>query len=156
MVDIYTRALEVMEENFNHVVEMSVASSANGEVAVRDVNAYYHNGVFYFLGKSTNFLLRNIALCANVGLCHGSHNMQGVARILGHPCDKQNAEIRKILKKEFSLNYSEYVTESDPNMRIVEIKLTKAETYTRYHRYEIDYVAKTAQRDHTEPLFVYR
>lgn len=153
---IYARSLQVMEENFNHVVEMSVASAADGEVAARDLNAYYHEGKFYVLGKKGNTLLEHIAKCPNVGLCHGSHNMQGVARSLGHPLDPQNASLRKTLKKQFGLNYSDYVTESNPDMRIVEITLTKAETYTRYHRYEIDFVAQTAERDHTIPLFLYR
>lgn len=153
---VYTRGLEVLEENFGHVVEMSLASAADGEVAVRDVNAYYIDGKMHVLSKVTNTLMRHIAKCPNVGLCHGSHNMQGVARSLGHPLDPQNAELRKQLKKEFSLNYDEYVTESNPDMRIVEITLTKAETFTRYHRYYIDLVNKCAERDHTEPLFRYR
>ena len=153
---VYKRAREVMEENFGHIVEMSLASCANGVVAVRDVNAYYHNGKMYVLSKITNTLMHHIAVCANVGLCHGSHNMQGVARSLGHPCEPQNKDLRQKLKKQFSLNYDEYVKESSPDMRIVEIALTNAETYTRYHRYEIDFVKQTADRDHTEPLFVYR
>ena len=153
---IYARALQVMEENFNHVVEMSVASAANDEVAARDLNAYYHAGKFYVLGKRGNTLLEHIAKCPHVGLCHGSHNMQGTAVNLGHPLDPQNAALRKILKKEFALNYSDYVTETNPDMCIVEITLTKAETYTRYHRYEINFVAQIAERDHTIPLFLYR
>lgn len=153
---VYTRALQVMEENFSHMVEMSLASCANDVVAVRDVHAYYHEGKMYVLSKTTNTFMHHIAVCANVGLCHGSHNMQGVARSLGHPCEPQNETLRKNLKKHFSLDYDEYVTESNPDMRIVEITLTKAETFTRYHRYEIDFVAKTAERDHTVPLFKYR
>ena len=153
---VFTRGLEVLEENFGHVVEMSLGSAANGEVAVRDVNAYYHDGKMYVLSKITNTFMHHIAVCPNVGLCHGSHNMQGVARSLGHPLDQQNADLRKRLKKEFSLNYDEYVTESNPDMRIVEITLTKAETFTRYHRYAVDMVAHTAERDHTVPLFKYR
>lgn len=153
---IYTRALEVMEENFGHITEMCLASSAENIVSARDVKAYYREGKFYVLGKTTNTLFHDIERNPNVGLCHGSHNMQGVARSVGHPLDAGNAELRKILKREFSLNYEEYVAESNPDMRIVEITLTKAETYTRYHRYEIDYVAKTADRDHTQPLFIYR
>lgn len=154
--DIYARALEVMEENFGHVIEMSVASAANGVVSVRDVNAVYHDGVFYILGRVGNSLMNHISVSPSVGLCHGSHNMHGVARSLGHPLDAQNAALRKFLKREFSLNYNEYVTEANPDMRIVEIKVTFAETFTRYHRYNIDFVAQTATRDHTEPLFVYR
>ena len=153
---VYTRALEVMEENFSHMVEMSLASAADGVVAAREVHAYYHQGKMFLLSKTTNTFMHHIAVCPNVGLCHGSHNMQGVARSLGHPCEPQNKELRKVLKKQFSLDYTEYVAESNPDMRIVEITLTKAETYTRYHRYEIDFVAKTAERDHTVPLFKYR
>ena len=153
---VYTRALQVMEENFNHIVEMSLASCANDVVAVRDVHAYYHNGKMYVLSKTTNTFMHHIAVCPNVGLCHGSHNMQGVAKSLGHPCEEQNAALRKELKKQFSLDYTDYVTESNPDMRIVEITITKAETFTRYHRYAIDFVAQTAERDHTVPLFKYR
>lgn len=153
---IYKRGLEVMEENFSHIVEMSLGSCADGVVAVRDVNAYYHEGKMYVLSKCTNTFMKHIAVCPNVGLCHGSHNMQGIAKSLGHPCEEHNAQLRKKLKKQFSLNYNDYVTESNPDMRIVEITITHAETFTRYHRYEIDFVAQTAERDHTEPLFVYR
>ena len=153
---VYSRGLEVMEENFGHVVEMSLGSAADGEVEVRDVNAYYADGKIYVLSKAANTLMRHVAKCQSVGLCRGSHKMQGVARSLGHPLDAGNAELRKQLKKEFSLNYDEYVSESNPDMRIVEITLTKAETFTNYHRYRIDFVNKRAERDHTEPLFRFR
>lgn len=153
---IYKRSLEVMEENFGHIVELSLASCSNGVVSVRDLNAYYHDGKFYVLGKTGNTLMHDIAINPNVGLCHGSHNMQGFAKSLGHPCQPHNAQLRRVLKKQFSLNYDEYVSESDTSMRIVEITLTNAETFTRYHRYAINFVAQTAERDHTEPLFVYR
>ena len=155
-IDIYARARQVMEENFGHVLEMSVASAANGVVSVRDVNAIYRDGIFYVLSRVGNSLMNQISVNPAVGMCHGSHNMHGVARSLGHPLDPQNAALRKFLKKEFSLNYNEYVTEANPDMRIVEIRVTFAETFTRYHRYKIDFEAHTATRDHTEPLFVYR
>ncbi len=153
---IYARAMEVMTENFGHVTEMCLASSANNVVSARDLNVCYRDGKMYVLSKLGNTLMHDIAINPNVGLCHGPHNMQGIARSLGHPLEEKNVAIRKQMKKEFSLNYDEYVTENDENMRIVEITLTHAETYTRYHRYEIDYVNQTAERDHTQPLFIYR
>ena len=153
---VFERGLEVMEENFGHVVEMSIASAADGEVAVRDVNAYYVDGKVYVLSKTTNTFMRHISKCQNVGLCRGSHNMQGVARSLGHPLDKANADLRKQLKRQFSLNYDEYVSENNPDMRIVEITLTNAQTFTRFHCYNIDFVNKWADRDHTAPLFAYK
>ena len=153
---IYQRALEVMTENFSHVTEMCLASSANNIVSARDLNAYYHDGKVYVLSKDHNHLMQDIEINPNGALCHGSHTMQGVARSLGHPCDAHNAAIRKAMKKEFSLNYAEYVTEDNPDMRILVITLTHAVTYTRFHRYVIDFNSGTAERDHTQPLFIYR
>ena len=156
MQNVYKRALEVMEENFGHIVEMCLGSVFNDIVSVRELNVYYKDGKMYVLSRCTNTLMRDIAVCPNVGLSHGPHNFRGVARSLGHPTEEGNQELRKILKKEFSMNYDEYVKESDPDMRIVEISLTDAETFTRYHRYEIDFVGKTAHRDYGQPLFIYR
>ena len=153
---IYNRALEVMAENFSHVTEMCLASSANDIVTARDLNAAYHDGKVYVLSRDHNTLMHDIEINPNVALCHGSHVMQGTAKSIGHPLDAHNAAIRKAMKKEFSLNYAEYVTEDNPDMRILVITLTHAVTYTRYHRYKIDFVNGTAERDHTQPLFIYR
>ena len=153
---IYNRALEVMAENFSQVTEMCLATSANNIVSARDLNAYYHDGKVYVLSKDHNHLMHDIQQNPNVALCHGSHTMQGTAQSIGHPLDAHNAAIRRAMKKEFSLNYNEYVTEDNPDMRILVITLTHAVTYTRFHRYVIDFVNKTAERDHTHPLFIYR
>ena len=144
-----------MRENFGHVVEMCLASCVDNNVTVRDLNAYYKDGKMYILSKQSNSLMHDIAVNPRVGLCHGSHNIYGTAKSLGHPLDAQNAALRKTLKKQFSLNYDEYVAEHNPEMRIVEITVTNAETYTRYHRYEIDFVNQTASRDHTQPVYLY-
>ncbi|MCM1195297.1 MAG: hypothetical protein NC099_01940 [Corallococcus sp.] len=156
MANCFERAKEVMEENFGHVVELCLASCVDSNVTVRDLNAYYENGKFYILSKESNSLIRDISVNPRVGLCHGSHNIYGTAKSLGHPLEKQNAALRKTLRKQFSLNYDEYVTEHNPEMRIVEVTVTAAETYTRYHRYEIDFVNQTASRDHTQPVYIYR
>lgn len=153
---IYERALEVMKENFSHVTVMSLASCADNIVSVRDLHAFYNNKKMYILSKTSNTLMHDIEKNPNVGLCHGSHSMRGIAKSLGHPLEPQNAAIRQKLKKEFSLNYNEYVSEENDEMRIIEISLTHAETYTRYHRYSINYTTATATRTHTEPYFIYR
>lgn len=156
MENCFNRALEVMEENFGHIVEMALASVSNNVVSIRDLNAYYNDGKMYVLSKVGNSLMKDIAVCQNVAMCHGQSAMQGVIKDLGHPLLPQNKTLRAKLKREFSMDYSDYVTESDEKMRILEITLTKAETFTRYHRYEIDFVNKTAERDHTQPKFIYR
>jgi len=156
MENCFNRAKEVMQENFGHIVEMCLASCVDNNVSVRDLNVYYDNGKMYILSKQGNSLMHDIAINPRVGLCHASHNIYGTAKSLGHPLEQQNAELRKMLKKQFSLNYDEYVAEHNPEMRIVEITVTTAETYTRYHRYEIDFTKQEATRDHTQPVYIYR
>ncbi len=156
MENCFKRACEVMQENFGHIVEMSLASCQNNRVTVREVHAYYNNGKMYVLGKASNSLMHDIAVCPRVGMCHASNNIYGTAKSLGHPLDASNADLRKMLKRQFSMNYSDYVEERDPEMRIIEITVTEAETFTRYHRYEIDFVNQTATRDHTQPVYIYR
>lgn len=156
MENCIKRAREVMQENFGHVVEMCLASCADNNVSVRDLSAYYDDGKFYVLSKQGNSLMHDIALNPRVGMCHGSHTIYGTARSLGHPLEDKNAALRKTLKRQFSLNYDEYVTEHNPEMRIVEIIVTRAETFTRYHRYEIDFIKDEAVRDHTQPVCIYR
>lgn len=156
MENYFKRAQEIMSENFGHVVEMCLASCVDNKVNVRDLNTYYSDGKIYVLSKEGNSLMHDIAANPRVGLCHGPHNIYGNARSLGHPLEAKNAALRKTLKKQFSLNYDEYVTEHNPEMRIVEITVTSAETFTRYHRYEIDFVNQTATRDHTQPVYIYR
>ena len=105
MDNCINRAKEVMQENFGHIVEMCLASCVDNKVTVRDLNTYYNDGKFYVLSKSTNSLVHDIAINPRVGLCHGSHNIYGNARSLGHPLEAKNAALRKLLKKQFSLNY---------------------------------------------------
>ena len=156
MENYFKRSQEVMQENFGHVVEMCLASCVDNNVKVRDLSVYYNDGKLYVLSKQSNSLMHDIAINPRVGLCHASHNLYGTAKSLGHPLDKNNAALRKMLKKQFSLNYDEYVTEHNPEMRIVEITLTNVETFTRYHRYELDFVNQVATRDHTQPVYIYR
>lgn len=156
MENYFNRAKEVMRENFGHVVEMCLASCADNNVSVRDLNAFYDNGKIYVLSKANNSLMRDIAVNPRVGLCHGAHKIYGMAKSLGHPLEEHNAALRKMLKKQFSLNYDEYVSEHNPEMRIVEITVTTAQTYTRYHYYEIDFTANEAVRDHSHPVQLYR
>ncbi len=155
-VNYFDRGVEVLRENFGHMVEMCLASTSNNMISIRDLHAIFTDGKMYVLSKVGNKLMRDIEVCPNVALCHGASSMQGVATSVGHPCEQQNAELRKMLKRQFGLDYSEYVEESNPDMRIVEITLTHAETYTRYHHYEIDFANSTATRDHTQPTFIYR
>ncbi len=154
--NFFERGVEVLEENFGHMVEMCLASYSDGKISIRDLHACMIDGKMYVISKLGNKLMRDIAVNPVVALCHGASSMQGNAKSVGHPTEPQNSAIRKRLKREFGLDYSEYVDEVSADMRIVEIELTHAETYTRIHHYEIDFVQKVATRDHSHPTNIYR
>lgn len=156
MDELFKHALDIMDDNFGHMIEGCLASSANDEVTARDLHCYYKDGKVYVCSKLSSTLVADITVNPKVALCYGTSNMQGVAKILGHPTLPQNAEIRKMLKREMGLNYDEYSVESDIETLLVEITLTKAKTYSRFHCYRIDFVNQTASRDRSVPSFIYR
>lgn len=156
MNDLFARALEVMDDNFNHMIEACLASSSHDVVTARDLHCYYADGKVYVMSKKSSLLIADISVNPNVALCYGASNVQGVAKVLGHPCDEQNAQIRKVLKKEMGLNYNEYSDERDSETLLVQIEVTRAKTYTRFHCYRIDFVNQTAERDRSVPSIIYR
>jgi len=44
MDELYKRALAVMDDNFGHMIEACLASSARDVVTARDLHCYYQNG----------------------------------------------------------------------------------------------------------------
>ncbi len=155
MQEYYNRAMEVMNENFGHDVVMSLATMSDGNINVREVDCFYCDGKIYIMTHKNSKKIKDIAKCPKVALCRHVSTLYGTAKEIGHPLDEINTELRKVLKKEFSLFYKDNVMEHDPDTCIMEITLTKVETYTRYHRYMIDFQTGEAYRDHNLPEYVY-
>jgi len=94
---------------------------------VREVDAYYEDGIFYITtwGKSNKIL--QIAENQNVSVvaCRKGISGSGIGENLGWVMDPQNAELRAKLRKAFSKWYDHANNEEDENCVILAIRMKR-------------------------------
>lgn len=114
--------------------------------AVREVDAYYEDGVFYITtwGKSNKIM--QIEKHKDVGfvVCQEGISGQGVSENLGWVLAPKNAEIRLKLRKAFSNWYDHANNEQDENCVILAVRMTKCAIFRNEGalRYNLDLVNK--------------
>ncbi len=120
----YDEGLRLIEESCGNgkdnviaLATIAVDPSVDGNPYpfVREVDAYYENGVFYVTtwGKSNKII--QIANNKEVGfvVCKEGISGSGIGKNLGWVLDPQNAEIRTKLRKAFSDWYDHANNEKD-------------------------------------------
>lgn len=151
----YVEGLRLIEESCgkgkDNVIALStigMEQSVNGAPCpyVRDVDAYYEDGVFYVTTWAKSNKMQQIAQNKNVAfaVCFEGISGNGVGENLGWVLDPKNAEIRTKLRKAFADWYDEANNEQDESCVIMAIRITKA-TIFRDHgavRYDMDFVNK--------------
>jgi len=126
-------------------VEMDPASGIP-QPYVREVDAYYENGVFYVTtwGKSKKIL--QIVENKEVGLvvCKEGISGCGIGKNLGWVMEPKNAEIRSKLREAFSVWYDHANNEQDENCVILSIEMTKGNIFRDEGKtqYSLDFVNK--------------
>lgn len=95
--------------------------------AVRDVDAFYEDGVFYLATNAQSNKMLQIARNSKVafsvhfaGICGN-----GTASNLGWVLQPENAAIREKLRNAFANWYDDANDEEDPNCVILAVKVTK-------------------------------
>lgn len=138
----FNKALEVMVERFGHDTLISLATLDCNIPAVRIVNSYYENGVFYTITYALSNKMKQIEANSTVAICGEWFTAHGVGENMGHVCNERNAEIAIKLRKAFSEWYSNgHINESDTNTIILSIRLTDAVLFSHGTRYDIDFRA---------------
>jgi uncharacterized pyridoxamine 5'-phosphate oxidase family protein len=152
----YEEGLKLIEErcgsgNKDNVISLSTVAlepnaDGNPRPYVRDVDAYYEDGVFYIstYAKSTKMqqITKNPEVAFAVHFEWFSGN--GIGENLGWVKDEKNAEIRAKFKKIFAW-FDEVGGEDDVNSIVLAIRITRA-TVIKDHgavRYNMDFVNKT-------------
>ncbi len=159
----YEEGLRVIEESCgngkDNVIALSTIAlelSADGTPYpyVREVDAYYEDGVFYVttFGKSNKMqqIAHNKAIAFTV--CFEGISGSGVGENLGWVLDPKNAEIRTKLRKAFIDWYDDANNEQNENCVILAIRIKRG-TIFRDHgavRYDMDFVNKFETGDNTE------
>ena len=133
----YEEGIKVIEEmcgnGKDNVIALSTISAelgngGNPRPSVRDVNAYYSDGVFYVTTWGESNKMRQIsknnevAFSVNFGGFYGN----AIGENLGWVLEPKNAELRAKLREVFSEWYDIANNENDKNCVILAIKITSA------------------------------
>jgi len=152
----FEEGMVVLEEKFggnkDNVIALAtiaVEPNANGmpRPVVRDVDAYYEDGVFYSViwgetAKMAQILANNEVAVAP---CHGWFSANGIGENLGWVLEEKNAGIRAKLRKAF-VWYDDVNNENDKNCVFLAVRLTSGTLIINHHEkvYYMDFVNKTA------------
>lgn len=113
---------------------------------VREVDAFYEDGVFYVTTWGKSNKINQIAKNRDVGFVVAKEGIsgRGIGENLGWVLDPQNSEIRLKLRKAFSAWYDHANDEQNENCVILAIRMTRGVIFRDEGatRYNLDLVNK--------------
>ena len=154
----YENAMKLMEERCGNgkdnvialaTIALTPNAAGNPRPAVRMVDAYYEDGVFYVSTDAKKS--KTLEIEKNNEVAIGGLDWfvaQGTAENLGWVKDEKNAEIRAKMKKIF-VWFDDHGDEDNPNSIVLRITLTSGtitdndKKYGEW-QYKVDFVNKTA------------
>jgi len=160
----YEEGMKILNDSFGNgkdnvislaTVALDLNPTGNPRPAVRSVDAYYEDGVFYAITYVTSNKMQQIAVNNEVSMSATFENEAGqvwftaraVGENLGWVLDEQNAEIRAKLRKAFAFWYDMANNENDPNCCYLAIHLTEGLINKNHFAelYKIDFVNQTVE-----------
>lgn len=153
----YEEGMKLIEESCGNKKDIALALSTIAtelsndgfpRPSVRDVSAYYEDGVFYVTTSAMSNKMQQIAHNKEVAfsVCFEGVYGHGIGENLGWVLDPKNATLRTKLREVFADWYDDANNEQDENCVILAIRITSA-TIFRNHgavRYNLDFVHKIA------------
>jgi len=153
----YEEGMAILEEKFgnnkdNVIALATIAKEPNTDSkprpVVRDVDAYYEDGVFYTVTWGESAKMLQIAHNNEIAIapCFGWFTANGIGENLGWVLEPKNAEIRGKLRSAFEKWYDSANNENDKNCCFLAIRLTSGLININHHEklYHMDFVNKTA------------
>lgn len=155
MMSKYEEGLKLVEEccgnNKDNVIAVSTISIDTNEDGlpysfIRDVDAYYEDGVFYITTWAKSNKMKQIDQNKHVGFSVNYEGItgHGIGENLGWVLDPSNSEIRLKLRNAFSDWYDDANNEKDKNCVIMAVRITKCNIFRDHGavRYNLDLVNK--------------
>ena len=132
----YDEGMAILNEKFgnckdNIIALATIAPEPNADgrprPAVRDMDAYYEDGVFYCVTHAKSNKIQEIERNNEVAfsVCREWFNGSGIAENLGWVLKPENAGLRDKLRKAFADWYDHANNEQDENCCFLAIRLTK-------------------------------
>ena len=151
----YEAGMKILETKFgggkDNVISLAtIAREPNADgmprPVVRDVDAYYEDGVFYCAVSAKTNKMKQIAQNPEVAVSVHFEwfSANGIAENLGWVLDPKNAEIRTKIRKAFEW-YDSVTNEDDESSVFLKIRLTRGTIILDHHAfyYHMDFVNKT-------------
>jgi len=139
-IDFDSRYNEIMDALKND--KSIVFCTSNGDkVAARTVFFALHNDCIYFMTSTAYPKYKQICKNPNVALCLQNIQIEGIANIKGHPSLEENKGIVDSFTKACPEN-NRYIHHK--NTVLIEIKITKVQTWREGVREYIDFIEKSA------------
>ena len=134
------QALSILNERFGHDTLLSVATMDGNRPAVRIVDSFYEDGVFYTVTYALSNKMSQIKSNPQVAVCGEWFTAHGIGENIGHPRDERNIDIMDKLRVVFAEWYDNgHTDESDPNTCILRVRLTDGVLFSNGTKYEIDF-----------------
>jgi len=132
----YEEGMKILDEKFGNfkdniialaTISLDVNEDGLPKPCVREVDAYYEDGVFYVITYAKTNKVKQIEVNPEVSIAVSGADFysSGVCKNLGWVLDPKNAAIREKIRKAFSAWYDDANDESDPNFVYLAIYLTK-------------------------------
>lgn len=152
----YEEGLKIVEETCGNgkdnvislsTIAMEQSAEGNPRPCVRDVDAYYEDGVFYVTTWAKSKKMLQIAKNPEVAfsVCIEGFSGNGIGENLGWVLDPKNAELRSKLRKVFAEWYDHANNEESENCVILAIRITSGTVFKDHGAvsYNLDFVNKT-------------
>ena len=159
-MSIYEEGLKLLEEKFgkgkDNVISLATIAreptvDGKSQPVVRDVDAYYEDGVFYVTTSAKSNKMRQIDKnsAVSIAVCFGWFTAVGTGENLGWVLDPKNAELRNKLRTVFAEWYDKANNEKDENCCILAVRLTKGTLNINHWEklYHMDFVNKTVMEN---------
>ena len=156
----FEEGIKLIEESCgngkDNVIALSTIAAQPGDngmprPCVRDVDAYYEDGVFYVTTSAESNKMQQIAQNkeAAFAVCFEGISGSGIGENLGWVLDPKNGELRAKLRKAFADWYDQANNEQDENCVILAIHITKGVIFRDHGavRYNLDFVNRVEAED---------
>ena len=151
----YEEGLQLIEErcgngkdNLISLATIGIEVNADGKPKpyVRDVDAFYEDGVFYIVTYGKSGKIEQIAQNPDVAftVCSQWFSGHGIGENLGWVLDPKNAKLRAKLRTVFAEWYDFANNEKDENCCILAVRITKAKVIKDHGAeiYRMDFINK--------------
>jgi hypothetical protein len=152
----FEEGMKLLEERFGNgkdniialaTIDLATSDDGKPRPAVRGIDAYYENGVFYAMTYGKSNKMQQIALNPEVSIasCVEMFTASAIGENAGWILDSKNADIRAKLRAAFAAWYDKANNEKDENCCILAIRPVKGTLNINHWEklYHMDFANKT-------------